>query len=107
MFTNSFCQDLLVNKENETIPCKYFFHREVIYVNDKESRLQCISFRECGLVVLHMGSFQCPSLVWAVTGSFRERGLLLTISVHVGQCKRSLLPDIFPTCLLKVISSLS
>lgn len=84
-----------------------FFHREVIHVNDKESRLQCISFGECGLVVLHVGSSQCPSLVWAVSVIFGERGLFLTISVHVGQCKGSLLPDVFPTCLLKVISSLS
>lgn len=107
MFTNSFCQDLLVNKENGAISWKYFFHREVIHVNGKESRPQCISFRECGLVVLHVGSSQCPSLVWALSEIFGEGGLFPTISVHVGQCKRSLLPGIFPTCLLKVISSLS
>lgn len=76
-------------------------------MNDKESRLQCISFRERGLVVLHVGSFQCPSLAWAVSGIFGERGLFLTISVYVGQCKRSLLPSVVPTFLLKVISSLS
>lgn len=65
------------------------------------------SFREHGLVVLHMGSFQCPLPAGAVSGIFGEGGLFLTISVHVGQCKRSILPSIFPTCLLKVIPSLS
>lgn len=53
-------------------------------MNDKESRLQCISFRERGLMVLHIGGFQCPTLAWAVSRIFGETGLFLTISVHVG-----------------------